>query len=175
MAKSLTKTRGDDRASTPTPPDDPAGLETALAHAKQQFEIKSLRFTDLREQVFSEIAATRGAVGAYEILDRLAEKGTRLAPISIYRSIDALMEVGVIHRLETKNAYFACRRHEHNKKGRPIFLSCEACGSVTEVEAQLIFDTVNSIAANAGFKATVKFVEVSGVCHACQKAAPAAS
>lgn len=149
--------------------DDPVRLEAALEHARMQFEAQKLRFTELREQVFKEIAGTRRAIGAYDIIDKLSDKGTRLAPISVYRSIDALMEAGVIHRLESKNAYFACRRHEHGKKGRPIFLNCEKCGSVQEVEAQVVFDTVKSIAQNAGFKPTVKFVEVAGICHDCAK------
>jgi Fur family zinc uptake transcriptional regulator len=142
-------------------------LADAVERARSIFVERNLRFTDLREQVFAEIAATNGAIGAYEILERLSVKGTRLAPISVYRSIDALIDAGVIHRLESKNAYFACRRHEHATKGRPIFLSCERCGSVTEAEAQAIFDQINDTARRAGFEPRVKFVEVSGLCGRC--------
>lgn len=146
-----------------------AKVDDMVARTRLAFEERKLRFTDLREQVFREIAATRGSVGAYDILDTLADKGTRLAPISVYRSIDALMDVGAIHRLESKNAFFACRRHEHGKKGRPIFLLCEVCGGVTEAPAQSIFDKVNDLASSAGFHAKIKFVEVSGICASCQK------
>lgn len=143
-------------------------LADSIERARSIFAERNLRFTDLREQVFAEIAATNGAIGAYEILDRLSVKGTRLAPISVYRSIDALLDAGVIHRLESKNAFFACRRHEHHhKRGRPIFLSCERCGSVTEAEAQAIFDQINETARRAGFEPRVKFVEVSGICARC--------
>ena len=72
--------------------------------------------------MFEEIAATHASIGAYDILAKLAEKGTRLAPISVYRAIDALLEAGVIHRLESKNAFFACRRMDHRTGRRPIFL-----------------------------------------------------
>lgn len=143
-------------------------LRQTLEHAREAFDAKNLRFTDLREQVFTEIASTRGSIGAYDILEQLAQKGTRLAPISIYRSIEALMDAGVIHRLESKNAYFACRRHEHGGKGRPIFLACENCGTVTEVSAQPIFDAIKSLAETAGFEPKVKFVEVSGLCSECK-------
>lgn len=143
-------------------------LDDIVERAKSAFEEKNLRFTQLREQVFCEIASIRGSIGAYDILERLAEKGTRLAPISVYRSIDALMEAGVIHRLESKNAFFACRRHEHGKKGRPIFMSCEQCGSVVEVPAQGIFDEVKELADSVDFTPKVKFIEVSGVCASCR-------
>ncbi len=149
--------------------EDVARLTAAINHAREQFEAQKLRFTDLRAQVFTEIASTHGAIGAYDIIGRLSDKGTRLAPISVYRSIDALMETGVIHRLESKNAYFACRRHEHGKKGRPIFLACEVCGGVQEVGAQIVFDTIKGLAQSTGFQPKVKFVEVSGVCRDCAK------
>lgn len=146
-------------------------LAEAVERARNIFVERNLRFTDLRAQVYAEIAATNGAIGAYDILDRLSDKGTRLAPISVYRSIDALLDAGVIHRLESKNAYFACRRHEHGKQGRPIFLSCERCGAVTEAEAQGVFDLINQVARGQGFEARVKFVEVSGTCAKCVAAA----
>lgn len=163
MAKSTEKS-----AELTVDPNEDVRLHETLEHAREAFDAKNLRFTDLREQVFTEIASIRGSIGAYDILDRLAQKGTRLAPISIYRSIDALMDAGVIHRLESKNAYFACRRHEHGGKGRPIFLSCENCGAVTEVSAQPIFDAIKSLAETAGFEPKVKFVEVSGLCSECK-------
>ena len=147
-------------------------LERAVRKAGEAFEERSLRFTKLRQQVFGEIAATHASIGAYEILDKLAEKGTRLAPISVYRAIDALMEAGVIHRLESKNAYFACRRldHDFEKSGRPLVLACESCGTVAEVDSHGIFDTIDEIAGEANFKPRVRFVEISGLCPKCAKA-----
>ncbi len=170
MAQIVTKT-----AEAKQIEDVRADLGDIVDRARTAFEEKNLRFTQLREQVFSEIASTRGSIGAYEILERLAEKGTRLAPISVYRSIDALMEVGVIHRLESKNAFFACRRHEHGKKGRPIFMACENCGSVVEVPAQQIFDEVRELASSVDFTPKVKFIEVSGTCATCRDKANAGS
>ena len=93
---------------------------------------------------------------------------TRLAPISVYRAIDALLEAGVIHRLESKNAYFACRRLDHTSTGRrPIFLSCEKCNAVMEADAEGIFETIDRVSRTASFQPRVKFVEVSGLCRAC--------
>jgi Fur family zinc uptake transcriptional regulator len=142
-------------------------LAKAVERANQAFTEKNLRFTKLRQDVFQEIAATYTSVGAYDILARLAEKGTRLAPISIYRAIDALLEAGVIHRLESKNAYFACRRLDHATGRRPIFLSCETCNAVQEVDSEGIFDTIDRVSSEANFQPRVRFVEVSGLCRHC--------
>jgi Fur family transcriptional regulator, zinc uptake regulator len=142
-------------------------LAKAVERASQAFTEKNIRFTKLRQDVYQEIASTYTSIGAYDILARLAEKGTRLAPISVYRAIDALLDAGVIHRLESKNAYFACRKLDHKTGRRPIFLACEKCNAVQEVDSEGIFDTIDRAARSASFQPRVKFVEVSGLCRSC--------
>ncbi|MBK9079572.1 MAG: Fur family transcriptional regulator [Hyphomicrobium sp.] len=143
-------------------------VKSSVERATEIFAEKNIRFTDLRRTVFEEIASTTASVGAYEVLDRLAKKGTRLAPISVYRALDALLEAGVVHRLESKNAYFACGRlHQPRTGRRPMFLSCETCGSVFETDGEDIFKSIDAAARNAHFEPRVKFVEVSGTCEAC--------
>lgn len=139
----------------------------AVERVSRVFEQRKLRFTKLRQQVYEEIVGVHTSIGAYDILERLAVKGTRLAPISVYRAIDALMDAGVIHRLESKNAFFACRRMDHRTGRRPLFLSCEKCGAVGEVDGQHIFDLIGEAAVGAKFQARVKFVEVQGLCPRC--------
>lgn len=143
-------------------------VKTSVDRASAIFAERNIRFTDLRRKVFEEIASTRASVGAYEVLDRLAKKGTRLAPISVYRALDALLDAGVIHRLESKNAYFACGRlHQAPTGRRPIFLSCEKCGTVQEVDGDHIFQAIDEAARGAKFEPRVRFVEVSGTCQEC--------
>jgi Fur family transcriptional regulator, zinc uptake regulator len=97
-------------------------LDRAMERARAAFADKGLRLTPLREQVFQAIAAaSHRAIGAYEVLDRLAVQGERLAPISVYRAIDALVAAGIVHRFESRNAFFACHaRHEQ----RQLVLAC---------------------------------------------------
>jgi Fur family transcriptional regulator, zinc uptake regulator len=143
-------------------------VKASLERATTIFDEKNIRFTELRRKVFEEIASTTASVGAYEVLDRLAKKGTRLAPISVYRALDALLEAGVVHRLESKNAYFACSRLHLPRMGRrPMFLSCETCGTVTETDGEDIFKSIDAASRNAKFEPRVKFVEVSGTCQDC--------
>ena len=140
-------------------------VKLSLDQATAIFAEKNLRFTDLRRKVFEEIASTHASVGAYEVLDRLAKKGTRLAPISVYRALDALLEAGVVHRLESKNAYFACRQLHRPRTGRrPMFLKC---GTVQEVDGDEIFRAIDAAAHGAKFEPRVRFAEVSGMCHEC--------
>jgi Fur family zinc uptake transcriptional regulator len=147
-------------------------VKGTLARAADAFEARGLRLTPLRRRVLEEVAASHHAIGAYEILDRLARKeDTRLAPISVYRALDALLEMGVVHRLESRNAYFACHA-SHSKNGpRQIVLACERCATVAEVAAPVAFDAIDGAAKTAGFRASRALVEVAGLCAACASAA----
>src|SRR5262245_21872783 len=143
-------------------------LDRAMERARAAFAAKGLRLTPLREAVFQAIAATsHRAIGAYEVLDRLATHGERLAPISVYRAIDALVAAGIVHRFESRNAFLACHAaHEQ----RQLILACERCGSVAEVDGAPVFAAIDRVADGASFSASSDkgaVVEVWGQCANC--------
>jgi Fur family transcriptional regulator, zinc uptake regulator len=147
-------------------------LTQTLDRAKAAFETHGLKLTDLRLRVFTEIAASHHAVGAYDIIDRLGEKGVRLAPVSVYRAIEALTEAGVVHRLESANAYFACHA-SHASQRQHIVLSCRTCKTIAEVAAEPVFNAIEEVASHHGFKADTRIVEISGFCTYCtQRTSP---
>jgi len=135
-----------------------------MARAYKAFEVKGLKLTPLRQAVFREIASSHRAIGAYEVLEAIAQKGERLAPISVYRAIDALVEAGLVHRFESRNAFFACHTgHE----GRQMVLACDACGRVAEVAGGDVFTGIDTAAASVSFKPRTAVVEVWGLCATC--------
>ena len=143
-------------------------LDEAMAKARKAFETKGLRLTPLREAVFQEIAAApHQAIGAYEVLERMAARGERLAPISVYRAIDALVAAGIVHRFESRNAFFACHAgHEQ----RQLVLACEQCNSVAEVDGAKVFAAIDKAAGGVSFSASADkaaVVEVWGRCANC--------
>jgi Fur family zinc uptake transcriptional regulator len=126
-----------------------------------------MKLTPLRRQVFEEIAGSHDAVGAYDVLDRLARKtGERMAPISVYRAIDALLAAGVVHRLESRNAFYAC--HTPHRDAAPhVALLCESCGSVTEADGATVRALLEQVAIGAGFQVRQAVIETVGRCRAC--------
>jgi Fur family zinc uptake transcriptional regulator len=139
-----------------------------MVRARKAFDEKGLRLTPLREAVFQQIAASHRAVGAYEVLEKLAAaRGDRLAPISVYRAIDALVAAGLVHRFESRNAFFACHAG-HDQ--RQLVLACERCASVAEVDGAGVFAAINKTASAAAFSAESNkgaVVEVWGLCANC--------
>jgi Fur family zinc uptake transcriptional regulator len=139
-------------------------LAEAMERAQTAFKNKGLKLTPLRQAVFQEIAGSHRAVGAYEVLDKLAARGDRLAPISVYRAIEALVAAGIVHRFESRNAFFACNgAHEM----RCLVLACETCARVAEVDAGSVFAAIDATARSAAFSAKGAVVEVWGQCAPC--------
>jgi Fur family zinc uptake transcriptional regulator len=139
----------------------------AVERAETAFETRGMRLTSLRRRVFSEIARSHDALGAYDILGRLAGRGDgKLAPISVYRAIDALLEAGVVHRVESRNAFFACHR-AHPAGAHVVVLVCETCSQVAETDGSAIHAALERAAIAASFAARRSVIEVQGLCAAC--------
>jgi len=139
----------------------------ALTRARAAFDDKGMKLTPLRQKVFEEIAGSHDAVGAYDLLDRMAKKtGERMAPISVYRAIDALLVAGVVHRIESKNAFYACHT-PHDGSARNIALVCERCATVIEVPGGDIFAAIEAAGEACGFKVGLAVAEGAGLCAAC--------
>jgi Fur family transcriptional regulator, zinc uptake regulator len=161
-----------ERTAPPFPtPDHNHGacLADTLARARNAFEASGLRFTDVRLRVLTQIAASHHAIGAYDVIEKLSRDGVRLAPISVYRAIEALMAAGVVHRLESANAYFACHA-THASARAHVVLACGACKSVAEIPAEGVFRALDGLAAAAAFEPTRRVVELQGRCAHCRDA-----
>src|SRR6202171_557687 len=75
------------------------------------------RLTPIRRKVLAALLGSHKPLGAYEIIDRLPSKGPgktgpRPAPITAYRALEFLRENGLVHRIESRNAFIACV-HNH--------------------------------------------------------------
>ncbi len=82
-------------------------------------------------------------LGAYEVIDELAKSMPRPAPITVYRALDFLMANGLVHRIESRNAYLACA-HDHDAAAMVAFLICERCGSVGEIPAAPVAQSLSA-------------------------------
>lgn len=119
----------------------------AIAHAEAQCAARAQRLTPMRRQVLETLLASHRPLGAYEIMGRLRQR-TRPAPITIYRALEFLRENGLVHRIETRNAFVACV-HDHGGDDLVIFLICERCGAVGEAPGGST--AAQSLVAHGGF------------------------
>jgi len=142
----------------------------AITHAERICAERAQKFTPLRRQVLQALLSSHRPLGAYEVIEQLAKAAPRPAPITVYRALDFLMANGLVHRIESRNAYLACA-HDHDRAALVAFLICERCGAVGEVPAAPIADSLKAAAGASGFSPKLSVVEITGTCAHCQKAA----
>jgi Fur family transcriptional regulator, zinc uptake regulator len=141
-----------------------------LTHAERVCAARAQKFTPIRRQVLQALLSSHRPLGAYEVIDDLAKSMPRPAPITVYRALDFLMANGLVHRIESRNAFLACA-HDHDAAAMVAFLICERCGSVGEIPALPVAQSLNSAARATGFAPKLSVVEITGTCAHCQQAA----
>ncbi len=152
----------------PAPGHDHERCESdALAQAEAICARRAARLTPIRRRVLEALLASHQPLGAYELIERLAVRGERLSPITIYRALDFLRDNGLAHRIESRNAFIACG-HNHDSGDPVVFLICEKCGAVGEAAGAAVADTIKSASRAAGFTPKTPVIEISGVCRHCQ-------
>lgn len=142
----------------------------ALTHAERVCAQRGQKFTPLRRQVLGALLSSHRPLGAYEIIEELATGAARPAPITVYRALEFLMANGLVHRIESRNAYLACAQ-DHDSAALVAFLICERCGAVGEVPAAPIAESLKLAAAASGFTPKLSVVEITGLCAHCREAA----
>lgn len=160
----------DNDVLAPFRPDDhdhDACVDDALATAAVVCEERGARLTALRRRVLEVVWGRHGPVRAYDILDRLGPGRRRAAPPTVYRALEFLLDAGLIHRIESLNAYVGCG-DPHGAHGAQ-FLICEACGSVAEIDDAAISRRLGRRARGLGFRVRRQTVEILGLCAPCGK------
>jgi Fur family transcriptional regulator, zinc uptake regulator len=127
---------------------------------------RGARLTAQRARVLEVLAQDHRPMGAYEIMDALAEHGRRPAPITIYRALDFLVEQGLAHRIESRNAFIACMAGETDHE-TAVFLICRHCGNVGETVPSGLREALDAAAAAQGFAPDFTVIEIDGICRHC--------
>lgn len=141
-------------------------IDSALATARQLCSDSGARLTQLREQVLKIVWQSHQPLGAYAVMEVLSQQSTRrIAPPTVYRALDFLLEQGLVHRVNLLNAYIGCSHpgvpHQHN------FLICQQCDVAVEFEAPQMDQAISDSAREQGFQISGQSVEVLGLCSNC--------
>jgi Fur family zinc uptake transcriptional regulator len=142
-----------------------------IEKAKQQCSEQGVKLTAKREQVLTTIISAKEALSPYELAELYRDEfGQAIPAMSVYRILDFLAELSLVHKLNSANKYIACSHiscsHSHQM---PQFLICENCHKVKEIGLkQQLIDELASSVQQTGFKLTTSQLELSGLCEDCQ-------
>ncbi len=141
-------------------------VQEAVLRAEAVCAARSERFTPLRRIVLELVWGSHKPIKAYDLLAQLAEFHERPAPPTVYRALDFLLEAGLIHKLQSLNAYVGCADPDRDHQGQ--FLICGNCGIVAELDDKSITDSIDLNARRMGFRIDDETVEIKGLCKDCQ-------
>lgn len=145
-------------------------IHDALDAARNLCTSRGVRLTDLRLQVLELIWQNHKPLGAYTLMEMLAKANTRrVAPPTVYRALDFLLEQGLIHRINVLNAFIGCP--SPGTKHQSHFLICRACNIAIELDEPHLGQQIQQVARDAGFTVEAQALEVSGLCGNCAGAA----
>jgi len=146
--------------------DHSACVAAALERARAVCAAQDARLTAQRQRILELIWQEHKPVGAYELLERLRADGVKAAPPTVYRALEFLLANGLIHRIESLNAYTGCTTPGTPHHGQ--FLVCSQCHRIAELDEQAISGQLDASAQRHGFLIEHQTVEISGLCPQCR-------
>ncbi|WP_128514439.1 Fur family transcriptional regulator [Tabrizicola thermarum] len=140
--------------------------QDALARAEALTATTGARLTPVRRRVLEILLEEHKALGAYDVLARLATEGFGNQPPVAYRALEFLVEQGLAHRIQRLNAFTACVHPGEDHA--PAFLICRTCHTVAEAEATAARAALDTEAARTGFQVERSTIEALGLCPNCR-------
>ncbi len=143
---------------------------SVMATADELASSAGLSLTPVRRRTLEILLEEHRAMGAYDVLERLAADGFGKQPPVAYRALDFLVSNGLAHRIRRLNAFTACM--SPGKAHAPIFFICSRCDTVAEAPDTGVGAALKSAAKNIGFEIDRANVETIGICPTCRDGVP---
>jgi Fur family zinc uptake transcriptional regulator len=140
-------------------------VQEALDAAEQVCTQRGVRLTKLRRRVLELVWRSHQPQKAYDLLALLRDENQRAAPPTVYRALEFLHDEGLIHRIESLNAFVGCGDPTRQHGGQ--FLICRHCGAVAELGDTRINELLDDKASELGFQVQRRTVELEGACPDC--------
>jgi Fur family transcriptional regulator, zinc uptake regulator len=121
-------------------------------------------------EILSCLRKAAEPLSAYAILDRVRKSGIAHPP-TVYRALNELMQKGMVHRLQSRQAFVACGHGACG--GKFAFAVCRNCQKVVEIllsdedQATMLGFAPKEIAADQ------VTLELAGLCETCRPASRA--
>ena len=129
---------------------------------KQQYLTKN------QQIVLDFVEKSSEPLKAYSILFNVQKKGIK-APLQVYRALDRLVEIGKIHKIESRNAFIACQDSSCQVSKATAFSICQSCEKVTEINNTKLSNYLNNFKDSSGMKYSKYNLEFFGLCKKCSR------
>ena len=143
-------------------------VRLGLALAERLCQERKMRLTPLRRQVLICLLEAQGAVKAYDLIEMLHKTRKRFTPPStIYRTLDFLVDCGLVHRIASINSYLPCTC-QHHENSLLLFV-CSRCKKAQEMDDPELYVALKKRFGELGMALENGSIEMQGICHACSQ------
>ena len=125
------------------------------------------KLTSNQLTVLNLLEQSKEPLKAYAILFNIQKKGIK-SPLQVYRALDKLIEIGKVHKIESKNSYIACNNVNCSSQTSTSFLICKMCDKVTELKKNNLSSYFSKLSELSNFKYTKHNLEIYGSCKNCK-------
>jgi len=157
---------------------DSQRTEKLLAQVAQRCRVAGKLLTVNREAVLRVLAARGEAMSAYEILAELKVCTPGIQPPTVYRALEFLIGIGVVHGIASRSRFILCNQlpPRHQQRHQAQLLICRSCNAIEEREMPAsLSQALNESAAASGFLPALQEVEVHGLCRRCHSSSPSSN
>lgn len=147
-------------------------IKEALRAAQAICVQNGARLTKLRQQILLLLWQSHKPLGAYALMEMLAKESNRkFSPPTVYRTLDFLLGLKLIHRIHSLNAYIGCSNphsHQQGLQGASYFFICSKCHETQEIIDTLLTKKIAAAGESLNFSTEQQWLEVTGLCQKCQ-------
>ncbi len=140
-------------------------ITQALRSAETICMEKGIKLTSIRRRILELICASHKAMGAYELLDLFREQNSKAKPVTIYRALDFLQDAGLVHKIESLNAFIGCLQAE--TQHQTVILICNNCKNAYELDATPVYQSLFTMSKKIQFTPSSLTIELHGLCFSC--------
>jgi Fur family ferric uptake transcriptional regulator len=140
--------------------DDLAGL------SKRRLKAAGKPVTPQRKLVVDILSQAKGHLDASEIYQRARRRDARLSLATVYRTLNALLESGVVRQLHLADEH---HHFELDRQDRHAHLVCAVCGRIWEVDGAELVRAAKEAGRQFDFQVAAARVEVTGLCAGCRR------
>jgi Fe2+ or Zn2+ uptake regulation protein len=126
---------------------------------------RGLRVTAARRAVVEVLGAGPSPMSVAQISERVALRGTRADLVTIYRTVEALEQAGIVARNDRVGE---CWRYELRSGAHRHSITCSRCGASAPLDGCRLAEFERSLAQATGFSDIHHSLQFYGTCPACQ-------
>ena len=136
------------------------------SHALEELRRAGHRSGGARSAVVELMARQDCCATAQEIFDRLREDGQVVGIASVYRALDLLSRMNLVHRLDLADAAYFEPAHPGGEHHHHVV--CDRCGKVSQFEDAALEDAIERLAWRLKYSVAAHDVVLRGSCPDCR-------